>query len=135
MSSHKLWLDPRFSPRLAVLRAALLLALAMPLQWLLSSLGYGLIGLVILLGAVWPYRYRVTLSRRGLEVGWLFLSERVPLATIREARLEPDPRRWLIGSPRPVLRVSRRERREFLIFGETAELRAVAGCLRSLCTS
>ena len=130
MITRKFWLDPRFSPRLVAGRALLLLSVTLPIYWWLARLGYGMIALAVMIVALWPYRYRVSLGAAWLEIRWLFLRERIPLASITRARVEPDPRRWVIGPRGTVLRVAREQRREFLIFGEPGELGRMAAALR-----
>lgn len=126
---HKLQLDPRFSPRLVVLRALLVLTLTLPACWISTRSGHGLLALPALIVGLWPYRYRVSAGPDGLDVRWWCLRERLPKSAIAAARLGPDPRRWVIGRRDAVLRVTRRDRREFLVFGARSKLRELAAGL------
>ena len=116
-----LWLNALWLPRLFAGRLLLALALLSPTLWLMHT-GHGLMGWLCLPLALWPYRYRLAVSERGLEVGWLLVRGLVPRASITGVALQFDPRCWVIGTRQPVLRVSRQKQRDLLIFGPGPEL-------------
>jgi hypothetical protein len=111
------WFEP-----FALKRTILGLALGVAPMALCLTLGQGLISLLALVVGCWPWPVRIGLDRHGLTLRWLLVKEALAWSQLGAARLEPDPRRWVIGS-RQVLTIERRGAAPLLVFGNPAALK------------
>lgn len=115
-----------FSLRFATQRLLFIYIISLgPLAICLAS-GQGLLGLLLLAVALWPHRFTFSAEARGLRVSWLFLREWLLWSDIDHAELLPDPRKFVIGARKPVLRLSRRDGRLVTISAHATILERLA---------
>jgi hypothetical protein len=126
------WIDLGFSPSFAVKKLLLMLAASMiPLALCLAA-RQGLLGMFAMSVGFWPYRFRFRVDARGLRISWWFLDEWVKREDIQSATVVPDPRRFVIGTRRPVLLLQRRARRPATIRADEQTLERLSAQIRSL---
>lgn len=110
----RVWVGPSFGA--LALKRLLVTALLAPSLFLLATwLGFPAMGLLLGCVAVWPLPLACMLGQEAVRVSWLFVSERLRYAEIARAEVVADPRRWVIGPRRPVLRIHLRSGAQKLI--------------------
>lgn len=116
------WIQLSFSRHFAVTKLCATVAAATVLPAVCSAAGQGSLGLLLLLLALWPYRFRFIAEARGLKVSWLFITEWIGWHELTSAEVISDPRAFVIG-PRPlVLRLDRGARNPVTIQGDPRTL-------------
>ena len=122
----QLWLPPAwgwgFFARCALLRLSLVLGPPA----LLVSRGYGILALLAMIAlSLWPFprSHRLRVTKEGLRVRHLFVDTLIPAADIERTWIEGDPRRWVLGQRKPVLRIRRRSGATLMVFAPIERLR------------
>lgn len=123
------WVNQRFSARLVWKRALFIVCCGVVPAQVLWYHGQGILGLVAMTLVGFPLRYRLTLEAAGVVCGWSLVRETIPYSDITDARVVPDPRRWVIFG-RPVLELGRPNGPPRLVFGNERKLSAFAAELR-----
>lgn len=112
------WRDPLFWPRAAVHSTALALMVMLSLVFARPVLGW-----VILLIAVWPYRSVISIHDSGLSVRWVVFRSRISIGTLTGATLSRSTLRfhWLT--------LHRRGAPQLIFQGSSVQLTALRAAL------
>jgi len=124
--SYAVFMDARLASAFDLKRAAFFLLVPLPLLALCMHFGHGVLGLVLLPFAFWPFPYRCHVERDGLRIAWLFVNENVPWEEILSIELGEDPRRGIVGRRRQVLSLQRRSKPRLTLRGRDEVLRRLA---------
>lgn len=130
MASYPAWVRFRWNEAFLWKRFALSFTLAALPAIACFSQGWGIAGLLMMAIGVWPVPPRLSVDSGGLRCRWLVVEERIPLAHITHARVEPDARRAALSRP-TVLSLGRHAKRDLLIVAPRSILQRLEHDLRS----
>jgi hypothetical protein len=91
----------------------------------------GILGLFAMVVAFWPYRCQFLAEARGLRVSWWFLKEWLSWDQIQSAEVIADPRAFVLGRRKPILRLERRAGGPAIIRSDEASLEWLARRIHS----
>lgn len=124
---HRVWMDSILLSPFAVTRAFYLLLVPPAILGVSAYLGQGVLGLVLMAVACWPFPFRLQISGEGLQVSWLMITERIRWEDIRSTHLVIDDRNFVVGRRKPVLVLERHRNRSVTLRGEAHALARIAG--------
>jgi hypothetical protein len=91
----------------------------------------GILGLFAMVVAFWPYRCQLLVEARGLRVSWWFLKEWLSWDEIQSAEVIAEPRAFVLGRRKPILRLERRAGGPAIIRADAAILEWLARRIHS----
>jgi hypothetical protein len=124
--THPVWMDMIPLSRFALNRVLYLLVVPPAILGVSMHFGQGVLGLVLMAVAFWPFAFRLRTSPEGLQISWLLFRERTRWDEIRSARLALDDRKLVVGRRKQVLVLERYGRRALTLRASSRVLSEIA---------